>query len=99
MPATAAQTPILTLTLNPALDMSSAVDALIPDEKLRCTDPRLDPGGGGRQLAVAGGRLLGAGLRPVRRPLRADAVPGAGRWPSGVTRGPTTIGAPIHTPM
>ena len=56
------QTPVVTLTLNPALDMSSAVDALIPDEKLRCTDPLLDPGGGGlnvsRAMAALGGESL-----------------------------------------
>ena len=40
------QTPIVTLTLNPALDLSSEVAALIPDTNLRCTAPLLDPGGG-----------------------------------------------------
>ena len=56
------QTPIVTLTLNPALDLSSAVSALIPDTKLRCTAPLLDPGGGGlnvsRAIAALGGESL-----------------------------------------
>lgn len=38
---------VLTLTINPALDKSSAVERLIPNEKLRCEEPRFDPGGGG----------------------------------------------------
>ena len=39
--------PILTLTLNPALDMATEVAEIIPGQKLRCSDPLLDPGGGG----------------------------------------------------
>ena len=62
MTAPAPQTPIITLTLNPALDMSSEVAALIPDQKLRCTEPLLDPGGGGlnvsRAIAALGGESL-----------------------------------------
>lgn len=56
------QTPIVTVTLNPALDLSSEVAALIPDTKLRCTAPLLDPGGGGlnvsRAIAALGGESL-----------------------------------------
>lgn len=56
------QTPIVTLTLNPALDLASDVEALIPDTKLRCTAPLLDPGGGGlnvsRAIAALGGESL-----------------------------------------
>lgn len=56
------QTPIVTLTLNPALDLASDVPALIPDTKLRCTAPSLDPGGGGlnvsRAIAALGGESL-----------------------------------------
>ena len=47
------QTPVVTLTLNPALDMSSEVAALIPDHKLRCSEPQLDPGGGGLNVSRA----------------------------------------------
>jgi 6-phosphofructokinase 2 len=49
---------IATLTLNPALDISAATDRMIPGEKLRCTPPRYDPGGGGVNVARAV-RLLG----------------------------------------
>jgi 6-phosphofructokinase 2 len=59
------QAPILTLTLNPALDMASDVPHLIPDEKLRCTDPRLDPGGGGLNVSRAIHALGGESLALV----------------------------------
>ncbi|SEV99818.1 6-phosphofructokinase 2 [Aliiroseovarius sediminilitoris] len=51
---------ILTITLNPALDMSTAVDAVRADEKLRCDAPVLDPGGGGINVARAICRTGGA---------------------------------------
>ncbi len=38
---------IATLTLNPALDKSTTVERLIPEQKLRCTPMRTDAGGGG----------------------------------------------------
>lgn len=38
---------IATLTLNPALDKSTTVERLVPEQKLRCTPMRTDPGGGG----------------------------------------------------
>lgn len=44
---------ILTLTLNPALDLSSTVDDVVPDRKLRCTEPNREPGGGGINVARA----------------------------------------------
>jgi 6-phosphofructokinase 2 len=56
------QIPILTLTLNPALDMASEVAEIIPGHKLRCSDPQLDPGGGGinvsRAIKALGGDSL-----------------------------------------
>ena len=39
--------PVLTVTLNPALDVATSVDKLVAGDKLRCTAPRFDPGGGG----------------------------------------------------
>ena len=53
---------ILTITLNPALDMSSAVAAVVPGDKLRCDAPVFDPGGGGINVARAV-RLLGGSAR------------------------------------
>lgn len=45
--------PILTLTLNPALDMATEVESMVAGQKLRCTDPVLDPGGGGLNVSRA----------------------------------------------
>lgn len=42
---------IVTLTLNPAVDRSGSVASLAPNHKLRCDDERLDPGGGGLNVA------------------------------------------------
>lgn len=49
----------VTLTLNPALDVSTAVDRVEPAHKLRCGPPRFDPGGGGINVARVIGRLGG----------------------------------------
>lgn len=54
------QAPILTVTLNPALDLSTATDEVRPDLKLRCDKPVVDPGGGGinvsRAIKIIGGQ-------------------------------------------
>ena len=54
------QAPILTVTLNPALDLSTSTDEVVPELKLRCEAPDIDPGGGGinvsRAIANMGGR-------------------------------------------
>lgn len=42
---------ILTFTPNPALDLSTSTDRVEPVRKLRCAAPRLDPGGGGINVA------------------------------------------------
>ncbi len=42
---------IVTLTPNPAIDLSTAVDRIIPILKMRCSAPRRDPGGGGINVA------------------------------------------------
>lgn len=59
------QVPILTLTLNPALDMATEVHELIPGHKLRCTEPLLDPGGGGLNVSRAIKSLGGDSLALV----------------------------------
>lgn len=48
-----AQDPITTITLNPALDFSTAVPDLHPNEKLRCEHASMFPGGGGVNVARA----------------------------------------------
>lgn len=45
--------PIVTLTMNPALDIATETEAIVPVEKLRCGEPRYDPGGGGINVARA----------------------------------------------
>ncbi|MFG0284648.1 MAG: 1-phosphofructokinase family hexose kinase [Phycisphaerales bacterium JB039] len=53
---------IVTLTLNPALDVSLRVDQVAPEQKLRCDAPRRDPGGGGLNVSRAIGELGGASV-------------------------------------
>ncbi len=43
--------PIVTLTMNPALDVSTSVDRVVSRHKLRCAAPRVDAGGGGINVA------------------------------------------------
>ena len=44
---------IVTLTMNPALDIATSTQRVEPTHKLRCTEPRYDPGGGGINVARA----------------------------------------------
>ena len=43
--------PILTLTLNPAIDIACATKEVVPQHKLRTHGERMDPGGGGVNVA------------------------------------------------
>ncbi len=53
---------LITLTLNPALDIASSADAVRPTSKIRTSDEHLDPGGGGinvsRVIHALGGETL-----------------------------------------
>jgi 6-phosphofructokinase 2 len=49
--------PVVTLTINPAVDISAAVPRVVPVDKLRCHDSRRDPGGGGINVARVVHRL------------------------------------------
>ncbi|WP_374303287.1 1-phosphofructokinase family hexose kinase [Paracoccus sp. (in: a-proteobacteria)] len=79
-----AQAPILTVTLNPALDLSTATDEVRPELKLRCDKPEVDPGGGGinvsRAIKHMGGRstamvaLGGATGTRIAELLKADGL-------------------------
>lgn len=42
---------VVTVTPNPTVDLAVDVDELRPDVKLRCSSPRVDPGGGGINCA------------------------------------------------
>lgn len=44
---------IVTVTLNPTIDYASTAPHVFPDEKLRCTHPEIDPGGGGINVSRA----------------------------------------------
>ncbi|MDM7459164.1 MAG: 1-phosphofructokinase family hexose kinase [Paracoccus sp. (in: a-proteobacteria)] len=78
------QAPILTVTLNPALDLSTATDEVRPDLKLRCDKPTVDPGGGGinvsRAIKIIGGHstamvaLGGATGARLADMLKADGL-------------------------
>lgn len=50
---------ILTVTLNPAVDVSTGIDQLRPEAKLRCSTPRFEPGGGGINVSRAIAKLGG----------------------------------------
>ncbi len=52
------RTDILTITLNPTVDFATSAPKVYPDHKLRCSEPHIDPGGGGINVARAV-RLLG----------------------------------------
>ncbi|MGZ5271596.1 MAG: PfkB family carbohydrate kinase, partial [Ramlibacter sp.] len=78
---------IATLTVNPAVDLSTQVDEVVPAHKLRCGPPLVHPGGGGVNVARVLSRLGcdvlachtagGAVGDRLCRLLDAEAVP---RW-------------------
>ena len=80
-----AMQPILTLTVNPALDISTSTETVISGHKLRCSTSRLDPGGGGVNVARVvqrlGGRTLavytagGPTGEAYRRLIEAERIP------------------------
>ncbi len=45
--------PIVTFTVNPAVDKNSAVQQVVAERKLRCENPEYHPGGGGLNVARA----------------------------------------------
>lgn len=51
---------IITITFSPCIDKSTTVPALVPEKKLVCTAPKLEPGGGGINIARAIKKLGGA---------------------------------------
>lgn len=54
-----AMTDILTITMNPALDVSTSTDKVMDTHKLRCAAAQLHPGGGGVNVARVVQRLGG----------------------------------------
>src|SRR5436190_24352087 len=50
---------IITITFSPCIDKSTTVPSLVPENKLKCTTPKLEPGGGGINVARAIKKLGG----------------------------------------
>lgn len=50
---------IITVTFNPTIDKSTTVKGIVPEKKLRCSDPVFEPGGGGINVARAIKKLGG----------------------------------------
>jgi 6-phosphofructokinase 2 len=96
-----AATQIVTLTMNPAIDLSYEVDVLLPTQKLRTPAERYFPGGGGinvaRVLARLGRQptcvyLAGGATGPTFDALLAEQGLAASRVPiAGATRIATTV--------
>ena len=53
---------IITITFNPCIDKSTSVLSIAPDKKLRCANPRFEPGGGGINVARAIKKLGGSAV-------------------------------------
>jgi 1-phosphofructokinase family hexose kinase len=53
---------IVTITVNSALDKSTHFKGLVPEQKIRCEEPRFDAGGGGINVSKAISRLDGTSL-------------------------------------
>lgn len=53
---------IVTITFNPCIDKSTVVPQLIPEKKLQCSSPKLEPGGGGINVARAIKKLGGEAI-------------------------------------
>ncbi len=62
---------VLTLTMNPAVDVCAAVEHIVPSQKLRCGLARRDAGGGGINVARVARRLGGdpVALFPAGGPI------------------------------
>src|SRR5262245_28955810 len=50
---------IVTITFSPCIDKSTSIPELLPEKKLKCSAPKLEPGGGGINVARAIKKLGG----------------------------------------
>jgi len=93
---------IATLTVNPAVDMACTAAAVHPTRKIRTTDERLDPGGGGINVARVVHALGGDALAlimtgGVTGHLVEELLDEAGvRWRALPIRGRTRISLNVH---
>jgi 6-phosphofructokinase 2 len=78
---------IVTLTMNPALDITTSTEIVIPTEKMRCGAARYDPGGGGINVARVA-QTLGAAVTAV--------FPAGGASGDLITDMLTAVALPTH---
>ena len=78
---------IVTLTMNPALDITTDADVVRPTEKIRCAGVRYDPGGGGvnvaqvaHNLGASVSAMFPCGRRDRRRLRRSPRQRGGSRF-------------------
>jgi 6-phosphofructokinase 2 len=93
--------PIVTVTANPALDVSTTAARVMPEHKMRCGPSRLDPGGGGinvsRVVRNLGGRSIavysvgGPTGQAYRELLEAEGIAGRAVRVSANTRSSFTV--------
>lgn len=99
--STARPAPIATLTVNPALDVSTTTEVVRPEHKMRCGPSRVDAGGGGvnvsRVIERLGGHSTaiyavgGATGQAYRQLLEAEGIVGRAIAISGTTRENITV--------
>jgi 6-phosphofructokinase 2 len=92
---------IVTLTVNPSIDVATSVERVAPFHKLRCGAERRDPGGGGINVARVMKRLgadvvamypIGGAIgQLLRRLVDQEGVPGLTIPTSGETREDFTV--------
>lgn len=92
---------IVTLTVNPALDVSTTTETVMPEHKMRCGPSRIDPGGGGvnvsRVIERLGGHTTaiytagGATGQAYRQLLEAEGIIGRAIGVAGSTRENITV--------
>lgn len=92
---------VITLTMNPAIDLSVSVERVAPYHKLRCEAERRDPGGGGINVARVIKRMGGdvTAMYPtggalgalLRRLVDQEGIPGLTIPISGETREDFTV--------
>lgn len=93
--------PIVTLTMNSALDVSTSTDTVVSEHKMRCGTTRIDPGGGGVNVARVVRRLGGQALAiytaggatgsAFRQLIEAERVPTLAVPIAGSTRESFTV--------
>ncbi|WP_460794298.1 1-phosphofructokinase family hexose kinase [Marisediminicola antarctica] len=99
--AKAMMRPIVTLTMNSALDVSTSTDKVVSEHKMRCGTTRIDPGGGGVNVARVVRRLGGQALAiytaggatggAFRQLIEAERVPTLAVPIAGSTRESFTV--------